>query len=307
VASSAQTKASGARNPSVRTRRIQGAFTRGARGSAVGQPWESIEAIAGLAYTPRMPGRRELLASILRVGLLSTLCRRDALAATARVPAQRLLRGIDDASRALAARQIGPSAWQDRVESLASEVDLDDLRRSIDFDKLAPALGQHDTSGGESLRLAGLRLSCATKVFCLRKGEAITPHGHRNMVSMHLVLSGEVRVRHFERIRDERPAPPPRDGLSPPGGFIVMRPTIDRLSRAGDATSISSARDNVHWFVAQSERAFTFDCILSDLEPLGFSYGIDLVDPDRAQRLPDATLRAPVIDWGESVRRYGKV
>jgi hypothetical protein len=75
--------------------------------------------------------------------------------------------------------------------------------------------------------------------------------------------------------------------------------------RAGDATSISGERDNVHWFVARSERAYTFDCIVSGLRPLGFSYGIDLVDPAHADRTADGTLRAPVIGWDDSIRLYG--
>ena len=250
--------------------------------------------------------RRSLLRSLTRAGLLTVLLRRDALAAPAREQAKRFLRAIDEASRALATHRLRPVQWQERVEELARSVDIDDLRRAIDFDRLAPSLGQHDAAGGESVRLPGLGLRCATKVFGLRKGQAITPHGHRNMASMHLVLAGELRVRHFERLRDERAALAPRDGLAPAGGFLVLRPTIDRISRAGDATSISPDRDNVHWFVARSERAFTFDCIMSNLEPLGFSYGIDLVDPDRAGRLPDGSLRAPVIGWNESIERYGR-
>ena len=250
--------------------------------------------------------RRSLLRSLMRAGLLTVLLRRDALAAPAREQAKRFLRAVDEASRALAAHRLTPVQWQERVEELARSVDIDDLRRAIDFDRLAPSLGQHDAAGGESVRLPGLGLRCATKVFGLRKGEAITPHGHRNMASMHLVLAGELRVRHFERLRDERAALAPRDGLAPAGGFLVLRPTIDRISRAGDATSISPERDNVHWFVARSERAFTFDCIMSNLEPLGFSYGIDLVDPYRAERLPDGTLRAAVIGWDESIARYGR-
>lgn len=242
----------------------------------------------------------------MRAGLLTALLRRDALASPAREAARRFLYGVDEASRALAAHRLTPVQWQERVEELARSVDIDDLRRAIDFDKLAPSLGQHDAAGGESVRVPGLGLRCATKVFGLRKGEAITPHGHRNMASMHLVLAGELRVRHFERLRDERPLLPPRDGLAPAGGFLVLRPTVDRISRGGDATSISPDRDNVHWFVARSERAFTFDCIMSSLEPLGFAYGIDLVDPDRAERLSDGSLRAAVIGWDESIARYGR-
>jgi len=244
--------------------------------------------------------RRELLT----FALLTTLVRRSALAGPARSEARKFLQRIDEASRALlsSGRQL---EWQSTVEEAARAVDLDDLRRAIDFEKLAPAFGQHDTAGGESLRIPGLRLACATKVFCLRQGEAITPHGHRNMASMHLVLGGELRVRHFEKLRDERRPAPGREGLAPAGGFLVLRPSIDRISRPGDASSISGERDNVHWFVARSDRAFTFDCIVSDLRPVGYSYAIDLVDPDRAEKLADGSLRAPIIGWDESLRRYG--
>lgn len=50
------------------------------------------------------------------------------------------------------------------------------------------------------------------------KGRAIVPHGHRNMVSQHLVLQGEMRSRHYERLRDEQE-------------WLVVRPTIDKVFR----------------------------------------------------------------------------
>jgi hypothetical protein len=96
------------------------------------------------------------------------------------------------------------------------------------------------------------------------------------------------------------------EGVSPAGGALVLRPTIDRISKAGDATSISPERDNVHWFVAQTGRAYTFDCIVSDLKPIGYDYAIDLVDPDHAERLGRGELRARVIGWDESLRLYGR-
>jgi hypothetical protein len=217
-------------------------------------------------------------------------------------PAREFLRRVNEASRDLLAQ---PAQWQEAVEAAARAVDLADLRRSIEFDKLAPPLAQHDTQGGDSVLLKGVGVSCAAKLFCLRKGDAITPHGHRNMMSMHLVLGGELHVRHFEKLGDDRASVPAKDGLAPAGGHLLLRPTIDRTARPGDATSVSPARDNVHWFVAQSRTAYTFDCIVSDLAPAGYSYGIDLVDPAGAERLPDGTLRARVIGWDESLRRYG--
>ena len=254
------------------------------------------------------PGRRALLQSLLPAGLMALLVRRDALAAGARGEARRFLRSVDETSRELAERRIRPAEWQRRVEELARAVDLDDLRRAVDFDRVARTLELPDEDAASiALRIPGLRLRFAAKIFGLERGRAITPHGHRNMVSMHLVLRGQVRARHFDRLRDERPAERGRrTGLSEPGGHLLLRPTLDATLRSGQASSISSERDNVHWFVAQGAPAWTFDCILSDLEPLGYSYGIDLVDPDRAERLPDGTLRAPIISWRESIDRYGK-
>ena len=238
--------------------------------------------------------RRELLVFAL-AGYLA----RRGLAAE---PAREFLRRVDEASHDLVEH---PARWQDAVEGAARSVDLADLRRSIDFDKLAPSIAHHDRQGGDSVLVKGVGMHCVAKLFCLHKGDAITPHGHRNMMSMHLVLVGELRVRHFEKLGDDRASIPAKNGLAPAGGHLLLRPTIDRTSRPGDATSVSPARDNVHWFVSHSNTAYTFDCIVSDLEPAGYSYGIDLVDPAGAERFPNGTLRARVIGWDESLRVYG--
>ena len=61
----------------------------------------------------------------------------------------------------------------------------------------------------------------------------------------------------------------------------------------------------MHWFVATSETAFTFDAVVDNLDPsLGKPYFIDLVDPSGAERQPDGTLRARRIGWEESLRLY---
>jgi hypothetical protein len=135
--------------------------------------------------------------------------------------------------------------------------------------------------------------SFTPKIFCMGRGRAIIPHGHRNMVSQHLVLKGEMRGRHWERLRDEP-------------GYLIARPTIDRLFRPGDASSISDELDNVHWFVAESERAYTLDAIVDGIEPeRGYRFHIDFVDPDRAQTAPGGTVRLPRLELDEALRRYG--
>jgi hypothetical protein len=73
-----------------------------------------------------------------------------------------------------------------------------------------------------------------TKLFVFKQGRANPPHAHDTMVSMHHILRGRLRIRHFARVRDE------------PCGF-VLRPTTDRRLGLGEGTSISGAGDSVHW------------------------------------------------------------
>ena len=239
--------------------------------------------------------RREIAESFLRalvpVALLRELRGREALAAAARSLAADFLAQVDDASRALAAGRVRPREWQARVEELGARVDLADLRRVVDLGRLSRTmLLARDWARGERVRLGSFQFG--TQIFGFRRGAAITPHGHRNMVSMHLVIGGEVRCRQFDRMRDEP-------------GHLILRPALDRSCRNGDPTTISSERRNVHWFVATSETAFTFDAVVTNLDPsLGRHYFIDLVDPAGAEALPDGTLRARRIGWDESVRLY---
>ena len=74
-----------------------------------------------------------------------------------------------------------------------------------------------DVPGGNSVRAAlpGLRTAFAAKIFGLKPGAAISPHGRRNMVSMHTVLRGNVRVRHFDRLRADTSCSGPRWTGSP--------------------------------------------------------------------------------------------
>lgn len=225
------------------------------------------------------------------LALLRELRARDALAAPARIAAGELLSRVDEASRALAAGRVRPGEWQARVEELASRTDVDDLRRAVDLDRLARTMTiARDWARGEHIRLGSFGFG--TQIFGFARGAAITPHGHRNMASMHLVIGGELRCRQYDRVRDEE-------------DHLVLRPALDQVCRRGDPTSISSERRNVHWFVALTETAFTFDAVLDNLDPsLGKRYFIDLVDPSGAEKPTDGTLRARRIGWEESLRLY---
>jgi hypothetical protein len=75
-----------------------------------------------------------------------------------------------------------------------------------------------------------------------RKGRSIPPHGHNHLVSSFLVLKGERRGRHFDRLRDD-------------GEHVWIALTIDRPFRQGDFSTVSQERDNVHWFTAERDES----------------------------------------------------
>ena len=128
--------------------------------------------------------------------------------------------------------------------------------------------------------------------FLLAKNRAIVPHGHQDMASGHLVIHGSLRVRHFERLRDEPT-------------HLILRPTIDRESQPGSATTVSDEKDNVHWLVATSQVAATFDVIMPDLQADRPTRFMDFVDPREGEPLGDGTIRAPRLSPDEVFARYG--
>jgi hypothetical protein len=237
--------------------------------------------------------RREVIASLSTLWLARVAHAAEAVAGSLRGSLRRRLQRLDALSRALSHGEIRPVEWQRGAGEVVREIDLAELCAAADFDRVAARLPllPRGTSAEIVQLLPGQ--SFTPKIFCLGRGHAIVPHGHRNMVSQHLVLQGEMRGRHYQRLRDEPDQ-------------LLVRPTIDRIFRAGDASSISDQQDNVHWFVASSERAYTLDAIVDGIEPSrGYRFLIDFVDPDRAAPAPGGALRLPRIELDEALRRYG--
>jgi hypothetical protein len=194
---------------------------------------------------------------------------------------------------------IPAQAWQDDVVALLAHVPLEDLLKLLDFERLMARINLPDdraeTHDPVFPPLQGVpeRPSYIRRVFVLARDRAIVPHGHRNMVSGHLVIHGSLRVRHYERVRDE-PA------------HMILRPSIDRQSNPGTATTVSDQRDNVHWLVATSRTAATFDVIVPDLDPSRPTRFTDFVDPRRGEGIGDGLIRAPRLRADEVFLRYGK-
>ena len=77
------------------------------------------------------------------------------------------------------------------------------------------------------------------QIFAMAKGRSVIPHGHDNMATGFLVLKGNLRGRHWDRVEDHK-------------DHYLIRPTIDRTFKPGEYSTISDHKDNVHWFTAES-------------------------------------------------------
>jgi hypothetical protein len=220
---------------------------------------------------------------------------RAAISGPTRSAAEDVFARALDASRALAEGRISPTSWQDVMESVFRGASAEEIARSIGVDALVSRAPEAIRGAAVVPFLASLPegprpTGFVTKLFVLRAGRANPPHAHDNMVSMHFVLRGRFRVRHYDRVRDE------------PGG-IVLRPTIDRVLGPGEATSISDQRDNVHWHVAETDGNL-LDVLCAGL--LEHPTDTRLVDPVRADVLDGGLLRAPLVPTvGEALERFG--
>lgn len=253
---------------------------------------------------PERPLRRAFSAGLLRAAagwcLLGSLLNRDLLAGEGRSLARDWMREAHAIASELRAGALSPAEWKRRAEALFSRVDLADLLSYIRFDRLTRDLAFPESGAATRPvsfdRLPGLpeNLAFFGKIFGLPKGSAIVPHGHRNMVSCHTVLGGEFRLRQFDRVRDEAAA-------------LIVRPVVDRTAGPGDASAISDAEGNVHWFDTLSETAFTLDVILTGLDPAArVPYRLDFIDPVEGEPAGEGLLRVPTLPVETALARYGR-
>ncbi len=249
------------------------------------------------------PTRRQFVrhfgGALFSMLLFRALVREEAVAGPIRSAARDCLRDVERLSRGLKAGTIEPVEWQREVERVLGGVDLADLRRAIDYDRLArTAVLPDDHEFVEEVHLARRVRSSSVPSFspyihALERGRAIVPHGHRNMASMHMILRGEARVRHFDRVADE-----PQ--------FLTIRETSDVVCRPGDVTTISDEGENVHWFVALGEPVFMFNVGVWEIAKGAAITGREYVDPAGGDRLSDGAIRAPKLDSESAYRKYGK-
>jgi len=239
--------------------------------------------------------QQQTLGSLLTWSLLETLFSGDAFAEEVKPIAAKWLAELNSLSLDLKGKKLDPLQWQKQVEQLFSKVDLPEMLKFIDFEKLTRDVKPKER-GELSLRatlplVEGLptNLVFGHQVFALNRDRSVVPHGHDNMATAFLILKGDFRGRHYDRLEDE-----PR--------HMIVKPTLDKSFGAGTYSTVSDLKDNVHWFQATTDSAFIFNIHVMNVVP--GRAGRVYIDPD-GEKLSGGRIKARKIDHAEANKLYG--
>jgi hypothetical protein len=239
-----------------------------------------------------------MLGGALTFSLVRALCGGRILRAAVKPMAVKWLSEVEELSSGLKGHKLSPSEWQSKVEELFHRVELKDLLRSINYDELikAPLFPEDHESALELEfpKVEGLpeELTYVPMFVAFKKGRAIVPHGHRNMVSMHMALEGEVHARHYER----------RGGDD---AHIIIEPSLDKTFARGELSTVSDERNNIHWFRATTGHAFMFNVAVFGLDGTKNFTGREYIDPLGGEKLGDGRVRVRRITDKEAFKLYG--
>lgn len=187
--------------------------------------------------------------------------------------------------------RITPLQWQKGMDELYGSLPLREFLNAINFEKIL-SNWTFDEGQNEKFIHVGIPYSkkfCfETKIAGVKKGRAIPPHGHSNMVSAFVTISGEFHGRLYDKV-EQSPS------------TMIIRPRFDGIIPVGQWSSISDQHHNIHWFEAKSDDAFLFSTKLVDLNSKIPTQGRVPVDPLAASAHTKGTLRVPLVenmnDW----------
>ena len=241
---------------------------------------------------------QQALGSLALFALMGVLKGKNLFAFPIRSFANHWLSDLDQIGREVKTDALKQIEWQKKVEELYSHVDLPEFLKMIDFETLKKKLDNFNGKGAMSLgvsfpQIEGVptKFVFGRQLFAMKKGHSIVPHGHDSMATAFLVLHGQCRGRHYDRLADEK-------------GFMIIAPTIDKEFGPGGASSISDVKDNVHWFEALSDSAFVFNIHVDGLKSNPKSAGRIYVDPN-GEKIEGGKIRAKVLDHDECTKLYG--
>ncbi|MFN8347604.1 MAG: hypothetical protein U0X91_21550 [Spirosomataceae bacterium] len=239
----------------------------------------------------------ELLATLTGVAFLDTLFQQQLLAHSVKPIARHWLKELHTLCADLKTNTISPKEWQLKINDFHRKLPLEDLLKVIDFEKAiekftCPDLGVV-TKDPLLPKVEGIsgRYSFIGRIFGMQQDRAIIPHGHQNMTSCHRVLKGEFLLRQYDRLKDE-------------GDTMLIKQTIEETGKVGSFSSVSDDRNNVHWLVATTDKAYTFDVIVVGLHEKPTE--IDNIDIYNAVKTGKDVLRVKKMKVEDALKKYGK-
>jgi hypothetical protein len=253
---------------------------------------------------PAMPttSRREFnqkaLQMLTGLALIEGLAAHRLFGADVRPIVEAWLAELNTISRDVRDQRLKDIEFQRALEALYRRADLPALLKSLDFERMAAGVN-YPEKGAKSLpvefnNVAGLptELVFGRQIFALRKGRSVVPHGHNNMATGFLILSGNLRGRHYDRLEDNT-------------DHYIVRPTIDRSFAPGEFSTISDHKDNVHWFQAESDTAFIFNIHVMDTNPENPHKASRVYVDPLGEKLSGGLYKAPKISYGKANQLYG--
>lgn len=248
--------------------------------------------------TNRREFTRQALHSLMAVALIESLAARNLFGRDVSPIVDAWFAEMNSISKDLKDQKIKDTAFQTSLEDLYKKVNLPDLLKALDFDRLVDGL-EYPAVGAKSLpvdfkNVSGLSkdLVFGRQIFAMKKGRSVIPHGHDNMATGFLILKGDFRGRHYDRIEDHE-------------DHYIVRPSIDRKFQPGETSTISDHKDNVHWFTAESDVGFIFNIHVVGYNPENPKTGGRVYVDPLGEKLVGGLVKAPKITYGKANRMYG--
>jgi hypothetical protein len=241
---------------------------------------------------------QQLLGSLVSYGLIETLFCRDLFADEVKPVIHKWMVELHDLSKDLKAQKLKDTDFQAKLEDLYRRVDLAELLKLLDFDRLARSAKLPDNGaanlGIDLSKVEGLPRSLVfgKQIFALKKGRSIVPHGHDNMCTGFIILRGDFAGKHYDRVEDNK-------------DHYLIRPTIDRAFKPGECSTISDHKDNVHWFKAESETGFIFNVHIMGVDPQIKKVSARVYVDPQGEKTAGGLIVAKKISSAEAHRKYG--
>lgn len=251
-----------------------------------------------MMQTTRREFGTHLLGALTAYGLIETAFSQHLFADAVKPIVGKWLADLTDMTRALRDHKLSDLQFQAKMEELYRQVDLAELIKQIRLDQMTATTKLPDNGaanvGIDFKKIEGAPASApfGKQIFGLKKGRSIVPHGHSNMCTGFIILRGEFRGKHYDRVESH-------------GDHYLIKPTIDQEFKPGQVSTISDHKDNVHWFKCLSETGFIFNVHVVGYDPeIKDSSGRLYLDPD-GEKVSGGLIKAKKMSSSECHKKYG--